>query len=149
VPGGPQIKFPAPPGWPEKIKPGDDGYHYYNKWKNAGNVDKKCLEDYLRSHPTPGSPKAATPQGTPNDASPTLVSPFKSSPVVSYLTTYNGSPVVVNVTLNGHPLWPGYVARTVVPSPSGNIVNNFGEGTGWVQGPSSPCKSDQQLVRSY
>ena len=48
--------------------------------------------------------------------------------------TSNGSQVVVNVTLPGHPLFPGYVARDV----NGGVINNFGEGTGWWQGENSP-----------
>lgn len=135
VPGGPQISFPQPAGWPSSLKPGDSNYHYYNKWVNLPpGVDKQCVEDYLKNHPTPGSPSPATPEGTPNDASPNWAAPFKSSPVKSYTMTSNGSPVVVNVTLPGHPLFPGYVARDV----SGGVVNNFGEGTGWLQGPNSP-----------
>lgn len=135
VPGGPQISFPQPAGWPSSLKPGDSNYHYYNKSANLpSGVDKKCVEDYLKNHPTPGSPNPATPEGTPNDASPNWAAPFKSSPVKSYTMTSNGSPVVVNVTLPGHPLFPGYVARDV----NGGVVNNFGEGTGWLQGPNSP-----------
>ena len=135
VPGGPQISFPQPAGWPSSLKPGDSNYHYYNKWVNLPpGVDKQCVEEYLKNHPTPGSPSPATPEGTPNDASPNWAAPFKSSSVQSYTMTSNGSPVVVNVTLPGHPLFPGYVARDV----SGGVVNNFGEGTGWLQGPNSP-----------
>jgi RHS repeat-associated protein len=134
VPGGPQINFPQPSGWPSSIKPGDSNYHDYNKWRNAEGIDKKCLEDYLRNHPTPGYPKPATPAGTPNDATPSWASPFTYSPVVSYSMSYNGSQVVVNVTMPGHPLFPGYVARTA----SGNIINNFGEGTGWLQNTNVP-----------
>jgi len=135
VPGGPQISFPQPAGWPSSLKPGDSNYHYYNKWVNLPpGVDKQCVEEYLKNHPTPGSPSPATPGGTPNDASPNWAAPFKSSPVKSYTMTSNGSPVVVNVTLPGHPLFPGYVARDV----NGGVVNNFGEGTGWLQGPNSP-----------
>jgi hypothetical protein len=52
--------------------------------------------------------------------------------------SYAGSPVVVNVTLPGHPLFPGYVARTVSAGPSGNVMNNFGEGTGFLQNPFVP-----------
>ncbi|MFZ5492579.1 MAG: RHS repeat-associated core domain-containing protein [Pseudomonadota bacterium] len=127
VPGGPQIRFPQPSGWPSSMKPGDSNYHYYNKWVNLPpGIDKKCIEDYFRNHPTPGSPKPATLAGTANNASPGWAAPFKSSPVVSYSTSYNGSPVIVNVTIPGHPLFPGYVARTV----DGGVANNFGEGTG-------------------
>ncbi|WP_139023164.1 hypothetical protein [Chitinimonas sp. BJB300] len=119
------------------MKPGDSDYHYYNKRVNVSAADKKCLEDYVRNHPTPGSPKPATPTGTANDASPSWAAPFKSSPVKSYSMTSNGSQVVVNVTMRDHPLFPGYVARTV----NGGVANNFGEGTGWLQGPNSPISN--------
>ena len=135
VPGGPTIKFPRPPGWPDHIKPGDDHYHYYNKWVNAQNIDRECLQKYLRDHPTPGSPKPASPGGTDNDATPSSVSWLSSSPVKSYSMNTPSGPVVVNVTMPDHPLWPGYVARTVTLSRSGNIVNNFGEGLGRKQDP--------------
>jgi hypothetical protein len=138
VPGGPAITFPQPPGWPDHIKPGDSNYHYYNKWVNAHGADQKCLQKYPQDHPTPGSPSPATAQGTPNNATPSSLSWVSSSPVKSYSMNTAGGPVVVNVTLPGHPLFPGYVARTVNPSSVGNIVNNFGEGVGWKQGPYSP-----------
>ena len=50
----------------------------------------------------------------------------------------NGDQVVVNVTMPGHPLFPGYVARTVQSGSNNNQINNYGEGTGWLQGPYSP-----------
>lgn len=143
VPGGPVISFPQPSkDWPAAINPGLANYHHYDKLKGAGNVDQKCLSDYIRNHPTPGSPQPASPTGTPNDATPSWASLFGSSPVESYVMSYQGLPVVVNVTLPGHPLFPGYVARVVVPTPSGNIVNNFGEGLGWKQNPNFSLIND-------
>ncbi|WP_156970656.1 hypothetical protein [Andreprevotia chitinilytica] len=138
VPGGPTISFPRPPKWPDHIQPGDSNYHYYDKWVNAGKTDSGCLQQYIQNHPTPGSPQPATPSGTQNDASPLWASWLTSSPVRSYSMTSNGVPVVVNVTMPDHPLFPGYVARTVVPGSNGNIVNNFGEGTGLAQNPYMP-----------
>jgi RHS repeat-associated protein len=138
VPGGPLIEFPRPAGWPDYIGPGQRNYHDYNKQRDAGGADKKCLEKYVRNHPTPGSPRPATPTGTANDATPAWASRFGASPVLSYSMSYAGSPVVVNVTLPGHPLFPGYVARTVSAGPSGNVMNNFGEGTGFLQNPWVP-----------
>jgi hypothetical protein len=52
---------------------------------------------------------------------------------MSYELTYRGSPVIVNVTIPGHPLWPGYVARTVVTDGNSVTINNFGEGLNWKQ----------------
>jgi hypothetical protein len=101
----------------------------------TGGHNKKCIEDYIRDHPTPGSPAAATPGGTANNASPSWVPSFMPSPVTSYVTTYNGSQVIVNVTMPGHPLFPGYVARTV---DSSGLINNYGEGSGALQSSYSP-----------
>ncbi len=36
--------------------------------------------------------------------------------------------MVVNVTLPGHPLFPGMVARYISQSEAGNVINNVGEG---------------------
>jgi len=84
------------------------------------------------------SPSPATSQGTGNDATPNYLSMLGPSPVLSYLTTSNGTQVVVNVTMPGHPLFPGYVARTVQSGPNNNQLNNQGEGLGWPQNPSIP-----------
>ncbi|QNP47419.1 hypothetical protein [Diaphorobacter aerolatus] len=54
---------------------------------------------------------------------------YNNNPVKSF--SLNNGTVVVNVTQPGHKLFPGYVARTV----SNGVVNNFGEGVGWAQGP--------------
>ena len=135
VPAGPKIDFPRPKGWPGHIKPGDSNYHYYNKSGNLpSGVDKKCIEDYIRNNPTPGSPNPATQGGTDNDATPDWMPSFVDSPVKSYATSHNGSQVIVNVTMTGHGLFPGYVARTV----NGNVANNFGQGTNWKQNPNTP-----------
>lgn len=135
VPGGPQVSFTRPAGWPDYLGPRSGGYHYYNEWVKTAGLDKKCLDDYVRKHPTPGSPSAATANGTPNNASPNWVPSFMPSPVTSYAMSSNGNQVVVNVTMPGHPLFPGYVVR--VNNPDGTM-NNFGEGTGPLQAGYSP-----------
>ncbi|CAM8819996.1 RHS repeat protein [Burkholderia pseudomallei] len=135
VPGGPQISFPRPPGWPDHLGNGDSNYHHYDKQVSAGSVDPDCLRKYLKDHPTPGSPSPASAEGTPNDASPGWADWAKSSPVRSYVMQ-DGT--VVNVTLPGHPLFPGYVARDVSSSGSGSVVHNYGEGTGWLQSNEDP-----------
>ena len=138
-PGGPTVSFPRPAGWPAYFGTSSKNYHAYNEWVNTAFTNKKCIEDYLRTHPTPGTPQPATPQGTPNDATPSGLGDFGPSPVQSYASTdSNGNPVVINVTLPGHPLFPGYVARNVTGGPNNNQVNNYGEGTGWPQAGWSP-----------
>lgn len=135
--GGVDFDVPATRGFPKDIRPGQWWYHKYNKQINAGNVDANCLRNFLKNNPTPGKPNAATAGGTYNNASPDYwyVPDDAQSPVNSFVTTDTlyGTPVIVNVTLPGHPLHPGYVARTVVETPEGTIINNFGEGTGFWQ----------------
>jgi hypothetical protein len=134
--GGPTVSFPRPPGWPDYIGPNSSQYHSYDKSANIAGATKKCLEDYIRNHPTPGySPQnPATPAGANNDATPEYLSWYPSrSPVLSYSTTSNGNQVIVNVTQPGHPLFPGYVARTVQPGQYSNQLNNYGEGADWKQ----------------
>jgi RHS repeat-associated protein len=92
VPGGPRISFPRPAGWPDHIRPGDTNYHAYNEWVKTAGVDKKCLDDYVRNHPTPGSPGPATPGGTPNNASPSWVPSVMPSLVTSCLVSCDHVP---------------------------------------------------------
>ena len=136
VPGGPPIHFPRPAGWPDHIRPGDSNYHYYDKPRPLPpGVDPKCVQNYIQSHPTPGSPSPATPSGTPNNATPSRLSAFGDSPVQSYsMTTAGGMQVTVNVTQPGHPLSSGYVARFV----QDGVAHNMGEGDGWIQNPMMP-----------
>ncbi len=147
--GSPTVTFPRPQGWPETINSNSSNYHYYNIAVPLNGVNDSCVRQGITNNPTPGSPYPATASGTLNNATPSgaqnffntidFISSFgndpggyNNSPVNSYLLN-NGS-VVVNVTLPGHPLHPGYVARTV----SGNQVNNQGEGAAYLQGPYSP-----------
>jgi len=142
VPGGPTISFPRPPNWPDYLGPNSFGYHYYNEWMNTSGTNKKCLEDYIRNHPTPGSPTPASSAGTFNDATPDYLTWYPgSSPVDSYYRVVDGVPVVVNVTQPGHPLFPGYVARTVNGGPYNNMMNNFGEGVALKQSSYNPFNS--------
>jgi hypothetical protein len=150
---------PAPSGFPARIDPGQPNYHGYNITANAGSISSSTLMAGVISSPTPGSPGAATAAGTLNDATPSawsaaayivvsaltigLDSPQTISPVVSYATTdQNGNPIVVNVTLPGHPLEPGYVVRYATTNANGQtILNNEGEGTGFLQSSSNPASS--------
>lgn len=91
----------------------------------------------VTNNPSPGRDQhPATPGGTPNDATPPPY-PTGMSPVMSY-TQPNGT--VVNVTLPGHPLFPGYVERSVSPDDAGNgsTVSNTGEGAGIPQSSLNP-----------
>jgi hypothetical protein len=133
--GGHTVTFPRPPGWPEIINGNSENYHIYNTRVNADCINPADLRKAIADAPTPGSPSPATPQGTANNATPYGLNAIVNNPVLSYLMS-NG--VVVNVTQPGHHLFPGYVQRAVEPVGNGSVVNNFGEGTGWLQSPSSP-----------
>lgn len=133
-PGGPLVRFPQPPGWPGSIRKGQFNYHEYNKWRKYQNVDLECLRNFIKNNPTPGNNNPATPEGTANDATPLdWRRAGGPSPVASYYMTYNGVPVVVNVTLPGHPLFPGYVARNAIGEGNEVTINNYGEGSGFLQ----------------
>lgn len=113
---------------------------------NGANPD--CVRKGIANKPTPGSPSPATVGGTLNNATPTSAQKlfdsvdwissfgndsggYNNSPVTSYVM--NGGKAVVNVTQPGHPLFPGYVIRTV----NGGQVSNYGEGAGILQGEAS------------
>jgi len=147
--GGPTVTFPRPPEWPDKIDPSGSNYHYYNIAVPLNGAKPACVMQGIVDKPTPGSPSPATPEGTSNNATPNGAQNFFDS--IDYISSfgndpggYNNSPVnsyvlnngtvVVNVTKPGHPLHPGYVARTV----GNGKVNNQGEGVGFLQGPYSP-----------
>ena len=148
--GGPTVTFPRPAGWPATISSGSSAFHFYNIKVPLNGADSKCVMQGMINMPTPGNPSSATPNGTTNNATPSTAQNlfnsidyisslgndsggYNNSPVISYLRN-NGS-VVVNVTQPGHPLHPGYVARTIV----GSEVNNFGEGLGRLQAWYSPA----------
>jgi hypothetical protein len=137
VPGGPQISFPRPDGWPDSINPNQANYHEYNK-SVVTSANRECLQKYIQAHPTPGSPSPATPTGTPNDATPSLLSWGPSSPVKSYSIPLGATTIVVNVTEPAHPLFPGYVTRIVTQQGNNSVVNNMGEGAGGLQSNRNP-----------
>ena len=78
-----------------------------------------------------------------NDATPGILgkTPINISPTMSFSATndYNGKQVVVNVTMPDHPLFPGIVVRQTDLTPSGTVINNYGEGT-------SRYQSNQNLI---
>ena len=150
-PGGPTVQFPRPDGWPALIAQGMRYYHRYDQ-PIATNCPAKLMAQGIARSPTPGFPSPASSAGTLNDATPdtlrgaTGMGGFMDmnvnySPVLSYLTSdvNTGMPVVLNVTLPGHPLFPGYVARVVQPTAGGSIVHNYGEGSGWPQSTKDPA----------
>jgi hypothetical protein len=111
----------------------DKNYHSYDKRVAADSSKADAIRAGIANDPTPGNDKPASAGGTNNNASPTIFghdNPI-SSPVKTYLTE---SGVTVNVTQPGHPLFPGYVVRSV---DTAGVVHNAGEGTGALQAPDS------------
>ena len=81
---------------PDGIGDGHYFYHRYALSRDLRGADPACVFRKLVEEPTPGQPKAATPEGTPNDAT---VTGFDYNPVTSYLTQRHGSgaPLIVNI----------------------------------------------------
>jgi RHS repeat-associated protein len=152
TPGGPSFgPLPAPPGFPESISSRDHTYHYYAKVTPAGNCTRADLWPKLATGPIPWRPNAASESGTLNNATPpgfqAAISFGKPYPgpmnlVKSYITMdhNSGKPMVVNVTLPGHVLFPGYTARVIDDSiPGASAMITYGEGLGdWQSDRDSP-----------
>jgi len=148
------FSFPAPKGWPNHINSNTLHHHLYDvkRITKGGAARAARLTAAEARDPTPGDDKPASPQGTLNDATPGAAAgalhalanqpgfPDTSndpiSPVKSY-TDKNGN--VFNVTLPGHPLFPGVVAFKNVTNPNGSItMHAIGEGAGILQDPGEP-----------
>ena len=134
------VTFATPKGFPGTDASRAD-FHYYDVTAKSP-LDAKATSDWVQQNPTPGNPDPATPGGTRNDATPVVggVGLPDISPVSSIATTnsVSGNPVVVNVTLPGHPLFPGIVVREVVGNADGtSTIHNRGEGNGNLQRPGS------------
>jgi RHS repeat-associated protein len=129
VAGLPTIRFPRPAGWPDQIKRGRN-YHSYTYRTNIGDKKPAAVQESVANDPTPGKDKPATPQGTPNDATPEAG--WRSGPastvnndVKSYaVTDSKGNKWTFNVTEPAHTLSPGFVLRGTV----GNELISHGEG---------------------
>lgn len=156
TPGGRRFTVPAE-GLPDglRIAPGDPDFHYYSTsvGPQPGNL-RRPMPGVIND-PTPAlrsMVRPATPEGTENPAAPwyaqllgtlapSALNPLSGSPswpVRSYTTTdQNGTPLVVNVTQPGHPLYPGVVVRYGTTSPSGAMIHNEGSGLAVEQGPRS------------
>ena len=139
-----RVSFPTQQGFRD-FTSSSHNYHFYSVPAPTPGMTKAQDQNYLVQHPTPGYPQPATPQGTPNDATPGIGGislPVSAiSPVKSFTTTNqkDGQPVVVNVTEPGHTLASGIVVREATQSSDGSTsIQTWGEGTAWLQGPSAP-----------
>jgi hypothetical protein len=151
----------ASPGFPERLDSTTEDKHAYSVPDGPYADSARTMRQDVINLPTPGPTKLvcpATPEGTPNEATPEwlynllttpLLTPLGWRPIVpygkmvnpvrSYLTTdQNGRQIVVNVTEPGHTLHPGYVVRYVTPADGGPTIQNEGEGAGVLQGADSP-----------
>ena len=138
--GSYSVSFPTQPGWHD-FNARSENYHLYSVRAHSTQGVQETRQ-WVQNNPTPGSPQPATAQGTHNDATPGVggVSPISISPVTSFSTTnkLDGNPVVVNVTLPGHPLQDGIVVREVTSAGrGGSTINNWGEGTSALQSPNT------------
>jgi RHS repeat-associated protein len=131
------VSFPTPTGW-QDFTSQSPNYHSYSI-STTTQTTGPALQQWLIANPTPAPAQhPATPTGTQNDATPIiggLTACPNISPVQSYTTTnqLNGQPVVVNATDPDHPLFPGIVVR----EGDGTTINNYGEGTSYLQSPST------------
>lgn len=115
-------------------------YHRYTV-PNASPRNAAQTREWVRNNPTPGRPSPATPQGTPNNATPGPFGAIIPSPVTSFTTRngVTGHDVVVNVTMPGHPLGNGIVVRDTIPNANGtSTIMSYGEGNGKLQSFGSP-----------
>ncbi|WP_313497713.1 RHS repeat-associated core domain-containing protein [Pseudoxanthomonas mexicana] len=133
------VTFPAQKGF-QDFTTKSPNYHAYSVPANTPGKTLEQNQHFVKNNPTPGFSSPATPQGTFNDATPVIggISPVAISPVMSFSLTnqLNGQPVVVNVTLPGHPLESGIVVRQPTVDANGNsTIQNWGEGTSSLQAP--------------
>lgn len=133
------VTFPSVPGF-RSTGPTTPNYHQYPV-PNVSPLNATATREWVRNNPTPGSPSPATPQGTPNNATPRPFGGLIPSPVMSFTTKnlVTGNQVVVNVTMPGHPLGNGVVIRDTLPNRDGtSTIMNYGEGNGRLQSSRSP-----------
>lgn len=136
-----RVQFPAQPGFKD-FTTSSPNYHFYSVPVDTPGHTVTEDQNYLVQRPTPGSSNGASPQGTPNDATPVIGNtlPGSISPVMSFTMTNqkDGQPVIVNVTEPGHPLQSGIVVREATQSSDGSTsIQTWGEGTAPLQSPST------------
>lgn len=136
-----RVSFAAQPGFKD-FTTASPNYHFYSVPVATPGMTVTQNQNFLNNNPTPGLSNGASAQGTPNDATPVIgnIIPKSISPVMSFQLTnqLDGKPVVVNVTLPGHPLQSGIVVREAQQSSNGSTsIQTWGEGTASLQAPGS------------
>ncbi len=134
----PNVSFPRPDNWPDRISPDDQplryhGYDYPYPWPgNGGAAAAAMIEGAAIGNPTPGrEDDPATSSGTWNDVGRIAFQCY--NPVMSYVMPNPRDPsrlMIVNVTLPGHELFPGYIVQFVDVDPltGGTTLHVAGEG---------------------
>jgi len=139
VGSGYNITIPTAKGFQNTNTSSSDGHNYNTQAHSTYSAE--ITREWVQNNPTPGSSNAASPHGSKNDATPVIGGlNLGVSPVMSYTATntVSGNTVVVNVTLEGHPLGNGVVIRDTVANSDGtSTINNYGEGNGFLQSPQS------------
>jgi len=107
-----------------------NGQHIYDDTykvcKQGGKCTTNSVYNCLTKNPAPGVSGAPVQDGSTHNVP--LLGPVTT-------TVSPGSQTIVNSTLPGHQLYPGYVVRSVVSDSSGNIgVENTGYVTGQMGG---------------
>lgn len=148
-----RVSFAAQPGFKD-FTTSSPNYHFYSVPVATPGMTVAQNQDYLVRSPTPGLSNGASPQGTPNDATPVVgnIIPMSISPVMSFQLTnqLDGKPAVVNVTMPGHPLGSGIVVREATQSGNGaTSIQSWGEGTASLQAPGSLFGKDIDNVWQY
>lgn len=136
-----RVSFAAQPGFKD-FTTSSPNYHFYSVPVATPGMTLAQDQNFLVRSPTPGLSNGASPQGTPNDATPVIgnMIPKSISPVMSFQLTnqVDGKPVVVNVTEPGHPLQSGIVVREATQASDGSTsIQSWGEGTASLQNPGS------------
>jgi RHS repeat-associated protein len=137
----PTLTVPKPAHWGWlSMRPTNNSaihsYHSYTYRQDIGNKSEEAVRQSIVNDPTPGpNDRPATPEGTPNDATPAVdfsgqgvrgvFANTVNNDVFSYTVKDDkGNTWMVNATRGSHTLNPGWVMRGVV---NGQIVSH-GEG---------------------
>jgi hypothetical protein len=152
APTGRTFSKPSPPGFPAAIDPTQPNYHSYHLQSEPLAMPPEKLQELVMANPTPNFllGRAATPEGTLNEATPdvpyAIWSSWKDVPagtpfnqVSSYVAKDRaGNPMVVNVTEPGHALFPGYTILYVTSADGKSRIHVEGEGLAKAQAQDAP-----------
>jgi hypothetical protein len=164
--GGPTVSFPTPLNWPGDFDHDSSLSHEYDIQVTASGASSGSIMKQIIANPDPFSPNApATASGSSNNATPSRLqfgfdfiggmSPGSvvdgplpeggMNPIKSYVRSdpQTGQDSVVNVTREGHTLFPGIVTRWTENRSDGTvIVHSTGQGLAPPQSAWSPIASD-------